>query len=238
MEKWGTVRAGTKVREGTTCHPDSRADPAMAGASWAVDPGLRGSRSAHGGRSREWGGLATMVVVVVVVGVVVVVVGVVVVVVGVVVATTAANRKGAPRAAAPMMPGPPARLPGRSGRRTNQAVAATTSCWRARREGRCAAAARRPPRRNPCTLTTAAAARQGRESGGGTMTTAGRRQGMPVEEAVAVGIGPGGAGRYGHASGRRVDGVTVMAPAVRDRRCPGMPFFFYADARVGEACAR
>lgn len=61
---------------------------------------------------------------------------------------------------------------------------------------------------------------------------------MPVEEAVAVGIGPGGAGRYGHASGRRVDGVTVMAPAVRDRRCPGMPFFFYADARVGEACAR
>ena len=232
MEKWGTVRAGTKVREGTTCHPDSRADPAMAGASWAVDPGLRGSRSAHGGRSREWGGLATMVVVVVVV------VGVVVVVVGVVVATTAANRKGAPRAAAPMMLGPPARLPGRSGRRTNQAVAATTSCWRARREGRCAAAARRPPRRNPCTLTTAAAARQGRESGGGTMTTAGRRQGMPVEEAEAVGIGPGGAGRYGHASGRRVDGVTVMAPAVRDRRCPGMPFFFYADARVGEACAR
>ena len=42
MEKWGTVRAGTRVRERIVRRPDSRTDPAMAGASLAVDPEPRG----------------------------------------------------------------------------------------------------------------------------------------------------------------------------------------------------
>ena len=42
MEKWGTVRARTRVRERIACHPDSRTDLAMAGTSRAVDPELRG----------------------------------------------------------------------------------------------------------------------------------------------------------------------------------------------------
>ena len=69
------------------------------------------------------------------------------------------------------------------------------------------------------------------------MITEERRHRMPVEEAEAVGIGPEGAGWYEHVSGRRVAGVAAMAPAMQDRRCYGMPFF-YADARVGEACTR
>ncbi len=61
---------------------------------------------------------------------------------------------------------------------------------------------------------------------------------MPVDTAAAAGIGPEDALGYERVmGGHREDGTIVMILAMRDSRCHGMQFF-YADARVGEACIR
>ena len=122
---------------------------------------------------------------------------------------------------------PPIRLQVRDNGRTSRTIAATTSCWRARREGRCEGAARRSPRRRTCTLTTAVTACQERGSAaGGTKTAAWGRApdnalprdmrpppGEQAGQAGSVRDGPGAlpAVRYldGHGRAR----VPVLRPA-------------------------